>query len=190
MIALDKARRALTNSARSFGRTLSLCVLAAAALSAAATQAQSVNPNDAKPFPTQETPEIQPGPPAPPGSRLIEIEEFRQLFIGKTLTFVLADGGAWGTEYYDPNGANVTFLHRDGECLAGHWSKVGDYYCFHYRAEPSCWLTYELDGEIQVLSDTGEMQRVSTIESDRPISCDPDFVSENDRWPSLPERRS
>lgn len=117
------------------------------------------------------------GPQAPPGARMIEMEEFRQLFVGNTATFVLPDGAAWGREYYDPNGFSVTFLHETGECLDGTWEKRGDYYCFNYPLGASCWLTYEVDGRIEVQEQSGQIQHITEIAQGDPISCLPELFS-------------
>ena len=154
---------------------LAFCAAFSAALHVAASDsaAQTISPES----PNETAPPSPLGVAQPPeGARLIEIDEFRRLFLGKTLSFVLGDGRLWGTEYYDLDGYNVTFLHRDGVCLAGHWDKRDDYYCFYYREKPSCWLTYEIDGQIEVLSRDGQLQRVAAIEDDRPISCEPELI--------------
>ncbi len=116
----------------------------------------------------------------PAGARMIELDEFRDLFLGKTVTFVLGDGSIWGREYYGPDGAAVTFEHANGECLEGVWEKRGDFYCFDYPAGAACWLTYEIDGEIEVAAESGQVQRISEIVENDPISCRPELFSRNE----------
>ncbi|MCI4664781.1 MAG: hypothetical protein MRY74_08665 [Neomegalonema sp.] len=152
--------------------------------------ADRATPPTPEPRPRAEEPAPAPAPtPAPStgakppaGARLIGLDEFRKLFIGKTVTFHLANGAPWGLEYYDPNGRRAIFRHLDGRCLDGHWEKRGDYYCFFYRDRPSCWLTYRIGDRIEVLAKDGERQKIVKIESNRPISCAPEAVSQLPRF--------
>lgn len=140
---------------------LQIAVAAAIALSGAPALGQSDPQGAAQP---------------PAGARLIPYEEFRTLFIGKTAVFVLEDGAPWGREYYDPDGLRVTFEHVDGSCIEGVWTRQGDYDCFDYPTGTSCWLTYEIDGQLQVQARGGQIQNIVEIQENEPFYCEPQLI--------------
>ena len=114
---------------------------------------------------------------ASPAPKPIEIPEFQNLFIGKTVYFELEDGTLWGREYYVPGSQDAVFVFADGQCFEGYWAKVEDRYCFFYRDEPSCWLTFWEADRIIVVSRDGMRQRVRTIVESEPLSCAPAVTS-------------
>ncbi len=111
------------------------------------------------------------------GGKSIGRDEFAKLFIGKTVYFELLDGTPWGREYYAPDGRRTVFVYWDGRCFEGRWAQKGPRYCFYYRNQPSCWLTYWREGRIIVMSEEGMRQRVGKIVDDEPLSCQPAAVS-------------
>ena len=121
--------------------------------------------------------EAQTADAAPAGRQDIELPEFRELFMGKTVYFRLEDGTRWGREYYKPGGQESVFVFENGPCFEGRWDKVDDRYCFYYREEASCWLTFWENEEIYVVSRTGMRQQIDRIVESEPLSCEPEGVS-------------
>lgn len=123
--------------------------------------------------------------------RDIPLSEFRSIVDGKTVYFELEDGTPWGREYYIPGTQNSVFVFHDGECFEGYWQVEGLYYCYYYRDQPSCWLTFWEDGEIKVESRSGMRQVVGKIADFEPLSCEPELLSRApagsvaSQWPPL-----
>lgn len=110
--------------------------------------------------------------------RMIDIPEFERLFLGKTVYFELPTGELWGREYYLPGSNDAVFQFAEtGQCLEGYWAKVDDRYCFFYRDQPSCWLTYWEGDKIIVVSREGNRQQIRQIVDYEPISCEPAVTS-------------
>lgn len=119
------------------------------------------------------------GAPATADDReLIGLAEFEALFMGRTATFVLEDGSPWGQEYYVPGGRRTVFVFHTGECLEGRWEPQGERYCFFYREQPSCWLTFRESGRLMVEELGGGRQVISEISAEAPLSCSPDLFSQ------------
>lgn len=114
---------------------------------------------------------------AGPARQDIELPEFRELFVGKTVYFSLEDGTRWGREYYRPGSQESVFVFEDGPCFEGHWNKVDRHYCFYYREEASCWQTFWENDKIYVVSRTGMRQEIERIVDSEPLSCEPQGVS-------------
>ncbi len=108
--------------------------------------------------------------------RSIGKAEFNALVDGRTVYFELEDGTFWGREYYIRGTNRTVFEFADGQCYNGDWRKEGDYYCYYYLDEPSCWLTFYEGDRLTVLSRNGAKQRVRRI-SDETLSCDADLFS-------------
>ncbi|MEO1331695.1 MAG: hypothetical protein AAFW46_18780, partial [Pseudomonadota bacterium] len=108
----------------------------------------------------------------------VDFSSFKQMVDGKTVYFELLDGSLWGREFYRPGTNQTVFIHETtGECLNGTWDLVGDRYCYYYRNEPSCWLTFYEGDQIIVESRDGSRQRVRKIVSNEPLSCDEGLIS-------------
>lgn len=109
--------------------------------------------------------------------RDIPLSEFHSIVDGKTVYFELEDGTPWGREYYIPGTQDSVFVFHDGECFEGYWQVEGLYYCYYYRDQPSCWLTFWEDGQIKVESRGGMRQVVGKIVDFEPLSCQPELLS-------------
>ncbi len=136
----------------------------------------------------QEGPSAAPPPGASGGSptgdagpprRDISPEAFKAMTDGKTLYFELVDGQLWGREFYVPGSNRTVFKNAlTDECLEGHYTREGDRFCYHYRDQPSCWLTFYEDDQIVVEAEDGQRQWVRKIVSNEPLSCADGLLSE------------
>lgn len=168
--------------ARAIAFFLSLAV--AFGLAAGAAHAEDVGaserrapPEAAQELDADEGADAAPQVPDDMSVRRIAPTEFEELFLGKTVYFVLPDGTPWGREFYAPDGEQTVFVYWDGRCLQGRWAAhERARYCFYYRDEPSCWATFWQGREIVVVSDDGMRQRVERIVEDEPLSCEPELI--------------
>ena len=102
-------------------------------------------------------------------------DEWRELALGRTLTYMIGDE-FFALERYAPTGNRVELQLNNGECLAGTWSHSDNVYCFdwgsgrnacfrHVRAGSEI-VIIQMDGEVE----TSKIQHMTQI-SDAPLSC-------------------
>lgn len=107
----------------------------------------------------------------------ITLQAWRDMALGKTVTYFNEKGELNGFERYAPVGDNVEYQYPDGTCVIGRWWHAQGEFCFEWQGFdlPICVTHTFVDGKI--LAQTGpegdapnlvhEMVEIS----DRPLTC-------------------
>ena len=114
----------------------------------------------------------------PAQGQTLDAAGFDAYVSGKTLTFALPDGTAFGTERY---GADRTVLWSaaPGLCQEGRWFEQAGLICFTYTTdpEPKCWTVTRTDRGLRAES-TGGTVLFEAVEAPQPLVCPgPDLLS-------------
>ncbi len=105
----------------------------------------------------------------------IPVEEWRELALGKTLTYRIGEE-FFALERYAPSGNRVDLQLNTGECLAGTWSHVGNSYCFDWGDDRAACFRHVRTGDaIAIIQmdngvETNNIQHMTNI-SEAPLSC-------------------
>lgn len=112
---------------------------------------------------------------APVATGDIPVEEWREMALGRTLTYRVGPD-FFALERYAPTGNAVELQLNTGECLSGVWSHSGNAYCFDWGdARPACFRHVRQGDEILIIHlengvETQNLQHMTAI-TDAPLSC-------------------
>lgn len=115
---------------------------------------------------------------APATAQTLDGADFDAYVAGKTLTFALPDGTAFGTEAYGSD-RSVLWSTAPGVCQQGQWFDRDGLICFTYTTdpEPKCWTVTRTDRGLRAESTSGTVLFEAT-EATQPLVCPgPDHLS-------------
>jgi len=111
------------------------------------------------------------------GQERITADMFLDRVTGRTATFVaFQDGALVGVEQFVRRDRTV-WARADGTCAYGAVTVQDGAVCFAYDDEPRniqhCWIPFEVDERLLVVTrDGSEVQEITRL-SDAPVSCEP-----------------
>jgi len=105
----------------------------------------------------------------------IPVEEWREMALGKTLTYMIGPE-FFALERYAPTGNRVDLQLNTGECLVGTWTHSGNTYCFDWGdVQAACFRHVRTGDGISIIQmdngvETTNIQQMVNI-TDAPLSC-------------------
>lgn len=109
------------------------------------------------------------------GLKDIPVEEWREMALGRTLTYSI-NGSFFALERYARTGNRVELQFSNGQCSTGTWTHSGNLYCFDWGFErPHCFRHVRAGDQILVINiedgaQSGEIQEMTAV-SDAPLIC-------------------